>query len=193
MVPLLLEPMPAERRVAEDAASVSSIMPCSECTIPVLSRRREGEAFNRLKVFNFPDGQLDIQVVVAQKGNVQGERDVPVRIHSECFTGDVLRSAKCDCGLQLSRFFSLLDVEDRGVLLYVRGHEGRGIGLEKKLDAYRLQESDEKLDTLDANVRLGLPVDMRDYAECAQVLQSLGVSAAGCTPTTRRSSTLSRR
>jgi len=152
----------------------SELQACSTCTIPV----RNHTAFRkglRLEYFEFED-QLPIQVVAAVKGPVDGQADVAVRIHSECFTGDVLRSAKCDCGLQLEKFFEVMAHEDAAVLLYVRGHEGRGIGLAAKMDAYRLQ-TEEKLDTVDSNLRLGFKPDLRSYKGIAQVLVTLGVKS----------------
>merc|ERR1719210_2482397 len=105
---------------------------------------------------------MPIQVIAATKGDVEGKSDVAIRIHSECFTGDVLRSAKCDCGLQLEKFFSVMEQESQAVLLYIKGHEGRGIGLAAKFDAYRLQ-AEENLDTVDSNLRLGFKPDLRSY------------------------------
>ncbi|GAB2682976.1 bifunctional 3,4-dihydroxy-2-butanone-4-phosphate synthase/GTP cyclohydrolase II [Thalassiella azotivora] len=98
---------------------------------------------------------------------------VPVRVHSECLTGDVLGSVRCDCGPQLESALAAIGAAGRGVLVYLRGHEGRGIGLMAKLSAYRLQDSGR--DTVDANLDLGLPVDARDYAVAAHVLADLGV------------------
>lgn len=102
---------------------------------------------------------------------VTGE-SVLVRIHSECLTGDVLGSRRCDCGPQLERALELLAAAPHGLLIYLRGHEGRGIGLAAKLAAYRLQ--DRGMDTVDANLHLGLPVDARRYEGAAQILKSLG-------------------
>jgi 3,4-dihydroxy-2-butanone 4-phosphate synthase/GTP cyclohydrolase II len=170
-------PLSMSMQVDDAATIISTCAPCSEATLPVITRRADKEEFHKCKIFNFPDAKPSpIQVVVAQKGYLERKECVPVRIHSECFTGDVLRSAKCDCGLQLNRFFNVLEDEENGALLYVRGHEGRGIGLEKKLDAYKLQETQD-LDTVDANLALDVPVEARSYAECAQVLQSLGMAS----------------
>jgi len=101
--------------------------------------------------------------------------DVLVRMHSECLTGDVFGSHRCDCGTQLEAAMAAIAAEGRGVVLYLRGHEGRGIGLLSKLRAYQLQ--DGGADTVDANTELGLPVDAREYSTGGQMLTDLGVSA----------------
>ena len=100
---------------------------------------------------------------------------VLVRVHSECLTGDVLGSSRCDCGEQLDDSLRILQEEGRGILLYLR-QEGRGIGLTKKISAYALQE--QGLDTVEANLALGLPEDMRDYRVAAEMLLDLGVRRA---------------
>ena len=115
----------------------------------------------------------DRQHIALVYGDIGDGEEVLTRVHSECLTGDVFGSLRCDCGDQLNWALRHIAEEGRGVVLYIRGHEGRGIGLLHKLAAYNLQ--DEGLDTVDANVNLGLPVDSRDYGVGAQILYDIGV------------------
>ncbi|MBV2354538.1 bifunctional 3,4-dihydroxy-2-butanone-4-phosphate synthase/GTP cyclohydrolase II [Streptomyces sp. J2-1] len=114
-----------------------------------------------------------VEHVALVHGEIGDGEDVLVRVHSECLTGDVFASLRCDCGPQLDTALARVQEEGRGVVVYLRGHEGRGIGLMSKLRAYALQEQGH--DTLDANLELGLPADARDYGAGARMLADLGV------------------
>lgn len=116
----------------------------------------------------------DKEHIAFVKGVVKGKEDIPVRIHSECFTGDVLGSRRCDCGDQLEMALQLIEKAGCGVLIYLR-QEGRGIGLLKKLQAYNLQ--DQGLDTVDANIHLGHLADERQYDFAALMLEDLNVKS----------------
>ncbi|HIW96145.1 MAG TPA: bifunctional 3,4-dihydroxy-2-butanone-4-phosphate synthase/GTP cyclohydrolase II [Candidatus Corynebacterium gallistercoris] len=128
--------------------------------------------FTAVGYTNYIDGVEHVALVC---GDVAGQQDVPVRVHSECLTGDVFGSLRCDCGEQLHAAMDLISRHGSGVLIYLRGQEGRGIGLMPKLQAYVLQ--DEGLDTVDANIEQGLPVDTREYSAAAHILKDLGVES----------------
>lgn len=136
-----------------------------EATIPT----RHGD-FRAIGYRSLVDGREHLAVV---RGEIGDGQDILVRVHSECLTGDVFGSQRCDCGEQIDLAMANIAAEGRGVILYIRGHEGRGIGLLNKLAAYDLQ--DHGLDTVDANLSLGLPVDARDYGVGSHILYDLGV------------------
>ena len=127
-------------------------------------------------VYEAPDGKEHVALATGfERGSPGGHAPVLVRLHSECLTGDVFGSRRCDCGEQLEESMRLLREQGRGVLLYLR-QEGRGVGLSNKISAYALQ--DEGLDTVQANLALGLPEDARDYRPAAEMLLDLGVRRA---------------
>ena len=131
--------------------------------------------FGEFTVYAFTDGSSAREHLACVRGDLAGGEPVLTRVHSECLTGDVLGSQRCDCGIQLEMGLEQIGTAGRGVLLYLRNHEGRGIGLGHKLKAYELQDAGQ--DTVEANLHQGLPIDARDYYLAAAMLRHLEVGS----------------
>ncbi|MGW7353855.1 bifunctional 3,4-dihydroxy-2-butanone-4-phosphate synthase/GTP cyclohydrolase II [Streptomyces sp. NPDC054784] len=172
----LPELVPFARKHGLAIISIEDLIAYRRSEEPVVRR----EAVTRLptrhgdfRAYGYRSTTDGVEHVALVAGELGDGADVLVRVHSECLTGDVFGSLRCDCGPQLQESLARVQAEGRGVVLYLRGHEGRGIGLLPKLRAYELQESGH--DTLDANLALGLPADARDYGAAARILTDLGV------------------
>ncbi|MEY8654405.1 3,4-dihydroxy-2-butanone-4-phosphate synthase [Brachybacterium paraconglomeratum] len=182
-----IEDLAAHRREIGEAAPLASAVPsaapaapssaASAGPVPALLEFTEAvplpSAHGAFRALAVREGTAEHLVLVA--GDVTGEEPVLTRVHSECVTGDVIGSLRCDCGPQLQESLARISAAGRGVLVLLRGHEGRGIGLVQKLRAYALQDAGR--DTVEANLDLGLPVDERSFAAVPRILEHLGVTA----------------
>ncbi|MFD3655927.1 bifunctional 3,4-dihydroxy-2-butanone-4-phosphate synthase/GTP cyclohydrolase II [Streptomyces sp. 24-1644] len=172
----LPELVPFARKHGLTIISIEDLIAYRRSSEPTVRREAEVRlptAFGEFTAYGYRSIIDGVEHVALVHGDIGDGDDVLVRVHSECLTGDIFQSQRCDCGPQLHASMERITQEGRGIVIYLRGHEGRGIGLLSKLRAYELQE--QGVDTLDANLELGLPADARDYAAGARMLLDLGV------------------